>query len=239
ADYLSDYKGVTGLFIAGVLSGSLSTLSSSINSLAAVTLEDYIKPCLREPLSPTRAAVLTKALVLFYGMASIGFSFLAELMDGILQASLTVFGVVGGPLFGLFTLGMIFPFTSQNSSLPSFIVSLAVGLWIGFGGPKPPIAKLSMSMDLCDNSTLPSTYYDTVGSVSTEEKLQSNDEYFYLYELSYMWYTLIGFSITLVLGCLGSLVYPETKKLDPSLFSPVIGRILRARSTSSSEKLDH
>ena len=36
--------GLPGLFIAGVFSGSLSTVSSAINSLAAVTFEDYVKP---------------------------------------------------------------------------------------------------------------------------------------------------------------------------------------------------
>jgi Na+/proline symporter len=35
--------GLAGLFVAGIFSGSLSTVSSAVNSLAAVTLEDYIK----------------------------------------------------------------------------------------------------------------------------------------------------------------------------------------------------
>ena len=34
----------SGLFVSGIFSGSLSTVSSAINSLAAVTFEDYIKP---------------------------------------------------------------------------------------------------------------------------------------------------------------------------------------------------
>jgi sodium-coupled monocarboxylate transporter 8/12 len=35
--------GLAGLFVAGIFSGSLSTVSSAVNSLAAVTLEDYLK----------------------------------------------------------------------------------------------------------------------------------------------------------------------------------------------------
>ena len=34
--------GVAGLFIAGIFSGSLSTVSSALNSLAAVTMQDFL-----------------------------------------------------------------------------------------------------------------------------------------------------------------------------------------------------
>jgi len=44
-DRMSSVPGLPGLAVAGIFSGSLSTVSSAINSLAAVTLEDYIRPC--------------------------------------------------------------------------------------------------------------------------------------------------------------------------------------------------
>ncbi|KAK7074679.1 hypothetical protein SK128_016093 [Halocaridina rubra] len=36
------YPGLSGLFVSGIFSGSLSTVSSALNSLAAVTLQDYV-----------------------------------------------------------------------------------------------------------------------------------------------------------------------------------------------------
>lgn len=42
-DRLDVVPGLTGLFVSGIFSASLSTVSAAINSLAAVTLEDYIK----------------------------------------------------------------------------------------------------------------------------------------------------------------------------------------------------
>lgn len=42
-DTLSNMPGLPGLFVAGIFSGSLSTVSSTVNSLAAVSLEDYLK----------------------------------------------------------------------------------------------------------------------------------------------------------------------------------------------------
>jgi sodium-coupled monocarboxylate transporter 8/12 len=42
-DSLNHMPGLSGLFVAGIFSGSLSTVSSAVNSLAAVTIEDYLK----------------------------------------------------------------------------------------------------------------------------------------------------------------------------------------------------
>lgn len=42
-DTMSSTPGISGLFVAGIFSASLSTVSAALNSLAAVTLEDYYK----------------------------------------------------------------------------------------------------------------------------------------------------------------------------------------------------
>lgn len=40
---MGDIPCIPGLFVAGVFSGALSTVSTGLNSLAAVTLQDFIK----------------------------------------------------------------------------------------------------------------------------------------------------------------------------------------------------
>lgn len=60
----------------------------------------------------------TKIIALSYGMACLAIAFSAQYLGGILQASLTIFGVVGGPLLALFSLGM---FTVTANQKVSFI----------------------------------------------------------------------------------------------------------------------
>lgn len=42
-DAMGSMPGLPGIFVSGIFSASLSSVSAAMNSLAAVTLEDYIK----------------------------------------------------------------------------------------------------------------------------------------------------------------------------------------------------
>ena len=55
-----DIPGLPGLFMAGVFSGSLSTISSGLNSLAAISLQ-FLPAERLKSLSSVKQALLTKA----------------------------------------------------------------------------------------------------------------------------------------------------------------------------------
>lgn len=44
-DAMKSVPGLAGLFVAGIFSASLSTISAACNALAAVTLHDYVSRC--------------------------------------------------------------------------------------------------------------------------------------------------------------------------------------------------
>lgn len=83
------YSYINILPISGIFSAGLSTISAGLNSLALVTLEDYIKPiytkCSGQQLSESKSIVFGKALVIIFGMACIALAFAAQLLGGILQ----------------------------------------------------------------------------------------------------------------------------------------------------------
>jgi len=213
---MSEMPGLPGLAVAGIFSGSLSTVSSAINSLAAVTLEDYIRPLVDLP--DTKTPFILKILALVFGFLCIGLAFLADVLGtGVLQASLTIFGVVGGPLLGLFTLGILFRRVEQRGAVAGFLVGLAFISWIGFGGPKPPPVKLPVSVANCSIHIEPPEY-----------NLSNTSEYFYLYRISYAWTCCLGFLVTVIIGNLVSeflqLLSGAQQEVEPLLLAKIVRR---------------
>lgn len=87
-DTLKDFPGAAGLFLAGVFSASLSSLSGGLNSLAAVTLEDCVKPVFTQ-LSSKQEQIIVKSVVLVTGVVTVGLAVIVAKMGQILQVPIT------------------------------------------------------------------------------------------------------------------------------------------------------
>ena len=75
---LGDWTGFPGFFVAGVFSGALSTVSGGLNSLAAVTLEDFVNVFTTTRLSDKAATRLSKGLAFGYGIFSYVLTFFVQ-----------------------------------------------------------------------------------------------------------------------------------------------------------------
>ncbi|XP_070784706.1 sodium-coupled monocarboxylate transporter 1-like [Enoplosus armatus] len=214
-DILGDYPGLPGLFVAAAYSGSLSTVSSSINALAAVTVEDLIKPY--TTMSEKHLSWTSKGLSLVYGVLCIGMAGLASLMGGILQAAISIFGIIGGPLLGLFTLGILCPFANSKGALSGLVSGLVLSLWVGIGAQVyPPPSEMSRPLSLttegCNftstlnwtSTALPSqpTSITTAPVHHIDGKPLLADNW---YSLSYLYFSPIGTIIAIIVGLLVSL----------------------------------
>lgn len=107
--------GMAGLFVAGVFSAALSSLSTGLNSLAAVFLEDYIKPSCQEPLSEKQTAFIMRLIVVLLGVISVALVFVVEYLGhAVLQLSATMSSTTGGPLLSLFLMGLLMPWINTR-----------------------------------------------------------------------------------------------------------------------------
>ncbi|KAM8778253.1 sodium-coupled monocarboxylate transporter 1 [Rhynchonycteris naso] len=213
-DILHDYPGLPGLFVACAYSGTLSTVSSSINALAAVTVEDLVKPKFSS-LSERSLSWISQGMSVLFGALCIGMAAVASLMGPLLQAALSIIGMVGGPLLALFSLGILVPFANSIGALIGLMMGFAVSFWVGIGAQLyPPLPERTLPLSLetygC-NSTHNGTYGMTTGMpLSTSTFQISNGGRTPLmdnwYSLSYLHFSTIGTLVTILVGILISLL---------------------------------
>ncbi|TKS75657.1 Sodium-dependent multivitamin transporter [Collichthys lucidus] len=207
-DVFKDLPGLAGLFVACLFSGALSTISSAFNSLATVTMEDLIKPHFPN-MTESKATMLSKGLALAYGLVCLAMAYIASLMGSVLQAAFSIFGMVGGPLLGLFCLGMFFPWANPIGAVVGLAAGLAMAFWIGIGSfvmrmsntaTVPPLN--TTALPLFDNMT--TTVMTTLLSTTTAKPRPTGVEA--LYSLSYMWYSAHNSTTVVVVGLIVSLL---------------------------------
>lgn len=222
-DMLADYPGVPGLFVAAAYSGTLSTVSSSINALVAVTVEDFILPVCKN-LTDRQVSWMNMGLSVFFGAVCIGMAGVASLMGSILQAALSIFGMICGPLLGLYLLGMLFRTSNSIGGLVGMITGLALTLWVGIGAQiYPPTANMTMPLKLITDSCnyTKDVNYTTISPVTLTPKPDVRphlaDSW---YSLSYVYFALLGILTTIGSGLLVSIITGGCKqeKLDSDLF---------------------
>jgi len=65
---------------------------------------------------------------------------------------MTIFGVVSGPLLGIFTLGMGTESATEGGAIAGVLMACSFLFWIVFGQPRPIPSKLPTTIEGCDNN---------------------------------------------------------------------------------------
>ncbi|XP_072022503.1 sodium-dependent multivitamin transporter-like [Amphiura filiformis] len=176
--------GFQGLFIACIFAGTLSTVSSGLNALVAVTLIDIIRPfrtwiksyrwistCHQQGDNESTDLIIIKILTLVYGAVTTGLAFLATNYGTLVSMIYRLFGSVGGPLVGVFITGMFWRRANARGALVGLLSGVMLGMWLIIG--------TRVNADDLDNA-LP------------------------LYKLSFTWYATFTTITTVVVTCLVS-----------------------------------
>ncbi|XP_049582623.1 sodium/iodide cotransporter isoform X2 [Syngnathus scovelli] len=218
-DIFQNHTGFPGLFLACAYSGTLSTVSTSINAMAAVTMEDLFQHYVRHS-SQKKQLLISKGLSFFYGVACIIVAVLAAFMDwGVLQGSFTIMGVVSGPLLGVFILGMFFPASNRVGSYLGIATGYCVSLWLAVGSTLYPPSPRTMGVlpnyaDECEpaNITLNGTQHQH--AMSTLPQNDNPQGLHNLYSISYLYFGALSTSSVVLVGLLVSYATGPTKRVD-------------------------
>ncbi|XP_053544880.1 sodium-coupled monocarboxylate transporter 2 isoform X2 [Bombina bombina] len=221
--------GLPGLFVACAFSGTLSTVAASINALATVTFEDFVKSFFKN-LSDKKSTWISKGLCIVFGVLCTAMAVAASLMGGVVQAALSIHGMCGGPMLGLFTLGILFPWTNWKGALGGLLTGYTLSFWVGIGAfiypaPVKKTLPLLLRTDECllANSTMNplSTILPTVlSTTAAPERSVLVDNW---YGISYLYYSAVGCIGCIIAGLLISFVTGREhgRNIDPLLVRPI------------------
>ncbi|XP_066253247.1 sodium-coupled monocarboxylate transporter 1 [Euwallacea similis] len=245
-DRFSYLPGILGLFMASLFNGALSLNVSILNSLATVAFEDFVRPLpFLKGLTDSKQLLCIKLISVIFGFVIMGISFLIGLLDGVIESSMLVTSATSGPLLGVFIMAILIPVANWKGASIGVIVGHIIILWITFGGltvDKPPAAKLPLHTDGCSNSSFndhilklehriaswtPTTtispytiYNDPLAPLNTT-RAEKSDPLTALYSITYMYYSILGCIITVLVGWTVSFfTASEADQYDEELIHP-------------------
>ncbi|XP_040040744.2 sodium/iodide cotransporter [Gasterosteus aculeatus] len=219
-DIFRNHSGFPGLFLACAYSGTLSTASTSINAMAAVTMEDLLRPRLRL-VTQKKLILISKGLSFLYGVGCITVAALSSLLDwGVLQGSFTVMGVVSGPILGVFILGMFVPATNRLGAFSGFLVGFCGSLWLAVGTTLYPPSEETMGVlpsytsgcglsNITVNSNSPPQEQHSISTLHFPDQQGGLLDF---YSVSYLYFGAIATSSVVLVGLLVSYATGPTQR---------------------------
>ncbi len=176
--------GLSGLILAGIIAAAMSTLSSSLNSLASSSLFDFYQRLGGRPLSEAQSLRLSRILTLVWGLIFIGSALLFTDYQGpVIELGLSIASFTYGGLLGIFLLGLLNPRPNQQDGVIAFLISIVLLFLIVKGVWWNPSDGWMMQLMLSGSPD----GYSPIG---------------------WPWYVAIGSAITLVVGSLLALRHP-------------------------------
>jgi Na+/proline symporter len=120
--------------VAAILAAAMSTLSSSLNSLASTTIVDFLRPFLKKEYSPRDQLRLSRWITVFWGVILIIPAILSRGVKSVLEVGLTIASITYGSMLGVFLLGVLTKRANEKGSIWGMAAGLAsmLAIW-GFG----------------------------------------------------------------------------------------------------------
>lgn len=142
--------GVVGLLIAGILAASQSTLSSSMNSVAACYVTDFHRRLLpdRQEKDYLRIA---RGVTVVAGLLGTGVALLMASSDirSIYLMFLEFIGLAGGTLSGLFVLGIFTRRATGRGAVIGALLSVVIVVGVRYGAPVNTFAYAMIGLASC------------------------------------------------------------------------------------------
>ncbi|KAI4465475.1 sodium-coupled monocarboxylate transporter [Holotrichia oblita] len=149
--------------------------------------------------------------------------FVVERLGSVLQIAISFNGMVGGVTLGLFSLGMFFPWANSKGAIFGATVALALVMWMGIG---QQISMGSGAFTIEEKERITNSCVCINTTVLNKENniTVEHEPVFVLYRVSFLWYSAIGFFVTIILGLIASIIFgsQDAEHVETDLISPPV-----------------
>lgn len=167
--------------------------------------------------------------VVILGILCLGMVFIVERLSDIFQLSMTVTGITAGAMLGLFSLGILVPWATAKGAVAGGLVSMVMMIWIIIGAQWHMVKNqfsyqpLPTTTEGCVNG---SSMLNQTTTMQTPIQTESTEEPFFIYRISFMYYTLVGALLVMVVGTIVSFICGahDLRDIDQDYFPPFITR---------------
>ncbi|QDU75607.1 Sodium/glucose cotransporter [Bremerella volcania] len=122
--------GVSGLLVAAIFAAAMSTLSTSLNGAATLTLTDYYRRFIRPEASQRESMIVLYVSTMSWGIIGTTTAIAMMEVQSILDAWWQLAGIFSGGMLGLFLLGMLSRKAGNGAAVFGVMLGVAVILWM-------------------------------------------------------------------------------------------------------------
>lgn len=142
--------GIAGLVIASLLAATMSTLSSAVNSVANVGVEDFYRR-MSKKATDHRVLVLGRTLSVALGIfGTVAALILARTpLTSVWDLAILVTGIIAAPIAGIFTLGIFTRRANSTGVLIGSVAGVAASIYARYGMSVHPLFNLVAGVAVC------------------------------------------------------------------------------------------
>ncbi|HUG20169.1 MAG TPA: sodium-coupled permease, partial [Planctomycetaceae bacterium] len=182
--------GISGLVISAMFAAAMSSIDSGVNSITAVVMTDGLDRFGRAPKTERQHLVTARWLAFGIGAFVVLFSSTMGLISGnITEVTNKTSNLLTTPIFGLFFFALFVPFASPKGVWIGAICGTTTAVLIAFSGP------------------IFGYLVDAGGNVIVDSSGNPYDP------ISFQLIAPAAITVNIVTGCLGSLIFPQKKKV--------------------------
>nr|XP_022907117.1 sodium-coupled monocarboxylate transporter 2-like [Onthophagus taurus] len=210
-DSTTQFPGLAGLFASGIISASLSTLSSGLNSVAVTVYYDFFKPNLSKKLTDKHETTCLKVLVLIFGILCVSCTYIVKYLErNIFPVFICFTALTNGPMAGLFIVGLFIPKINANGAFYGGLSSLFFMAWLVI------TSQWYQMQGFIKHPTLPVYTNSCKTAIEINEVYNQtrNESAPWIYKLSHFCFPIIGISVVMLIAFLISYLTKRTKNDD-------------------------